>query len=383
MSTVHWQSVVDFVVLAIAIYLLLRWSREARALRFSLTILAFRVGALIARQLGLLITSWVLDASTIVGLLALVLVFQPELRRALMRLDVTRQKHMLRQAPATSAVSDAAWSLARDRCGALMVVARRDSLSELMTPGVALDGRVSSEILETIFRKDSLVHDGAAVIEGDVITSVGSVLPLTQRPHVPVEWGTRHRAGMGLVDRSDAIVVVVSEERGEVTLMCEGQAERMKDPSMLQTALGALVSNETGQSTRKRAVRLPELGLKTAALGLAALVWTATFLFPGRSVRERTVPVEFTNVPAGMTIAAQSTGIVQVWLRGTDFLFESVNLGALIVRCDLSAAHEGTNTIQLRTTAFDVPFGLTIEDIAPRQVNVRLASIPASGVERQ
>jgi hypothetical protein len=188
---------------------------------------------------------------------------------------------------------------------------------------------------------------------------------------------------MGLADRSDAIVVVVSEERGEVTLMCEGRAERMKDPSMLQTALRALVSHENAQSPRKRAVRLPKLGLQTAALGLAALVWTATFLFPGRSVREHTVPVEFTNVPAGMTIAAQSTGIVQVWLRGTDFLFESVNLDALIARCDLSTAHEGNNTIHLQVTAFDVPFGLKIEDIAPRQVNVRLAGTPASDAERQ
>src|ERR1700686_5641923 len=88
MATLHWQSVVDLLVLAIAIYLLLRWSREARALRLALSILALRVGALLAQQLGLLITGWVLDAATIVVILALVVVFQPELRRALMRLDL-------------------------------------------------------------------------------------------------------------------------------------------------------------------------------------------------------------------------------------------------------------------------------------------------------
>ena len=108
MSTTHWQSVVDFVVLAVAINVLLRWSREVRALRLTLTILAFRVGALLARQLDLLITSWVLDASMIVGLLALVVVFQPEVRRALMQVDVTRRRTQDRCVPAISAVSEAA-----------------------------------------------------------------------------------------------------------------------------------------------------------------------------------------------------------------------------------------------------------------------------------
>jgi diadenylate cyclase len=383
MNFVHWQSAVDFCVLAVAIYLLLRWSREARALRLTLTILAFRVGALLARQLDLLITSWVLDASTIVGLLALVVVFQPELRRALMQLDVTRRRSQHRHVAVVSVVSEAAWSLARVRCGALIVIARKDSLSELVTTGVVLDGQVSTEILESIFRKDSPVHDGATIIEGDLITRVSSVLPLTQRAQVPSEYGTRHRAGMGLTDRSDAIVVVVSEERGEVTLMWEGQARRIADAGELQTIMQTLTTNGNRASAPQSALRSPELGIKAAAVALAALVWSVTFLFPGRSVREQTVPVEFTNVPPGMTIAAQSTGMVQVWLRGTDFLFDSVNLETLVARCDLRAAHEGANIIQLQSGAFDVPFGLRIEGIAPREVNVRLASTSVSRAEQQ
>jgi diadenylate cyclase len=282
-----------------------------------------------------------------------------------------------------SVVSEAAWSLARVRCGALIVIARKDSLSELVTTGVVLDGQVSTEILESIFRKDSPVHDGATIIEGDLITRVSSVLPLTQRAQVPSEYGTRHRAGMGLTDRSDAIVVVVSEERGEVTLMWEGQARRIADAGELQTIMQTLTTNGNRASAPQSALRSPELGIKAAAVALAALVWSVTFLFPGRSVREQTVPVEFTNVPPGMTIAAQSTGMVQVWLRGTDFLFDSVNLETLVARCDLRAAHEGANIIQLQSGAFDVPFGLRIEGIAPREVNVRLASTSVSRAEQQ
>lgn len=373
MSIFRWQSVVDFVVLAVAIYILLRWSREARALRLTLAILALRVGALVSRQLDLLITSWVLDASTIVGVLALVIVFQPELRRALSQLDVTGHRHHRRHVPALSAISEATWSLARVRCGALIVIARKDTLSELVTPGIVLDGQLSAEMLESIFRKDSPVHDGAAIIEGDVIARVGSILPLTQRPQVPGKYGTRHRAAMGLSDRSDAIVVVVSEERGEVTLMWQGQARQMGNADELHEALRTLVLDREGHVRGVRWFPPQQLGLKSAAVALAAFVWGVTFLFPGRAVRERTVPVEFTNVPPGLTIAAQSTDVVQVWLRGTDVLLESVNLDTVVARCDLNTAHEGANNIPLQAGAFDIPFGLRIEGIAPSHVSVRLA----------
>src|SRR5579864_1695953 len=151
MSAIRWESAIDFFVLAVGIYLLLRWSRQARALRLALGILALRVGALLARQLGLLITGWVLDAATIVVILALVVVFQPELRRALMRLELAGRATPESRIPVVSAVSAAAWSLARARCGALMVMVRKDSIAELVTTGVRLDGRVSAEILEAVF----------------------------------------------------------------------------------------------------------------------------------------------------------------------------------------------------------------------------------------
>lgn len=379
----HWQSIVDFVVLTVGIYLLLRWSRDARALRVTLIILALRVGALLARQLDLLITSWVLDASTAIGLLALVIVFQPELRRALMQLDVTRRRSVNRHVPAIAAVSTAAFSLARDRCGALIALERKDSLSELTTAGVNLDGRVSAGILEALFRKDSPMHDGAAIVEGDMITRVGAVLPLTQRAQVPLHFGTRHRAAMGLTERSDAMVVVVSEERGEVTLMWEAHVRPMARVEDLQEALQTLVIGRDKTSGHHQPLRPRQIGLKTAAVALAALVWSVTFLFPGRSVREQTVPLEFTNVPPGMTIAGQSADTVRVWLRGTDFLFGSVNLDSLVARCDLRSAHGGANVIELQAGAFDVPFGFRIEGIAPRQVNVRLVDTSAAHAEQR
>src|SRR5579872_4467359 len=192
MTAIHWQSVVDFIVLAIALYLLLRWSRQARALRLALSILALRISALVARQFDLVITSWVFDAATIIAFLALLVVFQPELRRALMRFDITGRVAHQAKSSALSAIGTAAWSLAQTRCGALIVIGRKDTIAELVTSGVQLNGQVSADILTAVFQKSSPVHDGAAIIEGDLVTRVSAVLPLTQRPQVPERYGTRH-----------------------------------------------------------------------------------------------------------------------------------------------------------------------------------------------
>jgi diadenylate cyclase len=374
MTAVRWQNMVDFLVLAIGIYLLLRWSREARALRLAVSILALRVGSLLAHQLGLVITEWVLDAATIMVLLALVVVFQPELRRALMRLDLPRRRGHERAIPVASAVGAAAWSLARRRCGALIVVVQRDAITELVTPGIRLDGRVSAELLDAIFQKGSAIHDGAAIVEGDLVSSAGAILPLTQRPGVPAQYGTRHRAGMGLAERSDALVVVVSEERGEVTLIRGDQIRPMRDEAELVAALSGGTAAPDGRSKSLHSFRPTALRLPLLALALSAGVWGLAFLFPGTSVRVRSVPLEFMNVPQGLTIASQSMDTVEVWLRGSDFIFDSVNLESAVAHCDLAAAHDGSNVIRIPADAIDLPPGLSVVRLTPRQVMVRLTT---------
>ena len=377
MTAIRWQSAVDFVALTVAIYLLLRWSREARALRLALSILALRLGAVLTGQLDLLITTWVLDAATVVALLALVVGFQPELRRAVMRLDLPGRAAHERQLPALAAVAAAALALAKARCGALIVIVQEDSIAELVTGGVAVGARVSPELLQAVFQKDSPLHDGAVIVDGDQITQAGVILPFTQRP-APEHYGTRHRAAIGLTERSDAVVLVVSEERGEATLMREGHAEVMADADAL---VSALTTEPPADSRRTRkagsATRVP-FGLAAASLALSVLMWSTTFLLPGKSVRVQTVPVEFTNVPTALTIADQSADSLQVWLRATDFVLGSMNLAGLVARCDLGGAHEGMNVIHLDASVFDVPPGIKVEGLAPHELRVRLARAPSN-----
>ena len=150
----RWQSIVDFLVLTAAFYALLRWAHSAQALRIALSVVGLHALALLARRLDLVITSWVLDATAFLAILFLLLIFQPELRGAFMRLDSAFRYWPRPQSAvikSNRAIADAAFDLAHDCVGALLVIVRRDTIHELLTDGVPLEAGISSQLLEAIF----------------------------------------------------------------------------------------------------------------------------------------------------------------------------------------------------------------------------------------
>lgn len=376
----RWQSVVDFVVLAPSIYLLLRWSRDARALRVTIGILGLEVGALVAGQLDLVITVWVLHAAAVGAGVVLIVLFQPELRHALNTLEVVLKRYERRGAlsQALEVVSAAAFSLAGAGRGALLVLTRHDSVNELLPGGVPLGGHVSPEILEAIFRKVSPVHDGATIVEGDRITRVGALLPLSQNEKLPRTWGTRHRAGMGLAERSDAIVVVASEERGDVTLMHDGAFRRVESADAMLIELKTLFAPEpTVRSTRY--FRRSELLLQSAAIALAVVIVAATSLVGGTIVRVRTVPIEAVNLAPGLRIVDQSAIAAQVRLRGSSWALDSMEGALLTARADVQNLSEGVQEIGLRVPG-PLPPSVTVEVISPERITFRLRPVKDAGV---
>ena len=161
---VRWQSVVDFLVLTTALYILLRWAQQARALRVALVVLGLHAGALVARHFDLVLTSWVLDGAAILAMVVLLLVFQAELRRFFMRLDsllIWRSQAASRLTETYQSIAQAAFRLAGTSIGALIVIVRRNAVAELVSGGITLEASVSPEILEAVFQKTSPVHDGA------------------------------------------------------------------------------------------------------------------------------------------------------------------------------------------------------------------------------
>jgi uncharacterized protein (TIGR00159 family) len=376
-NLVRWQSVVDFVVLTAAIYILLRWAQQARALRVALVVLGLHAGALVSRHFDLVLTSWVLDGAAILAIVVLLLVFQAELRRFFMRLDSLlswRSQSASRLGETYKAIAQAAFHLAAGRVGALIVIVRRNAVAELVSGGIILEAAVSPEILESIFQKTSPVHDGAVIVRGDRIVRAAAVLPLTERERVPSYYGTRHRAAMGLSERCDALVVVVSEERGEVTLMETRRPVIYDDETKLAQTLEKLCA-QPPQDTRSRLQQwfLTNTRVKLAAVGLAAAIWSTSFLSTGTTVRTVSVPVQFVSVPTGMDIATQVDRLA-VQVRGSAWMMDSVSLTRLVASFSLRGAQVGTRTLKVGSGNINLPPGIAMERVEPEKFSVRLVN---------
>jgi uncharacterized protein (TIGR00159 family) len=383
MSFARWQTVVDFLVLAVVFYVMLRWARSARALRIALGVVGLHALALLARELDLVITSWLLDFLAILAVVLLLLVFQPELRRVFMGLDsaLRRSPHALPTSlPYSREIAEACFDLAPAHVGALIVIVLKDSIGELLEGGSSVDADISSKLLRAIFQKESPLHDGAVIVERGRISKANVVLPLTHRRDVPEFYGTRHRAAMGLAERCDALVLVVSEERGQVSLMRGNTIHHFADQTKLIEALQVSSSGKRESvETRIRRVFLANLPLKLGALGLASLIWSMSFLAAGTTIRTVTVPIEFSSVPTGMEIAEQSVDTVDVQVRGSRWVMDSLSLGNLIARFTLGDLGPGWHKLALASGTLDLPPGVILDRTTPARVLVRLTRAGAPG----
>jgi uncharacterized protein (TIGR00159 family) len=381
LPVVRWHIVADFLVLTVAFYALLCWARSARAMRIALGIVGLRALALLASRLNLVVTSWVLDASAILAVLVLLLIFQPELRRTFMQLDSSLKLWPRPAATGTHtnhAIATAAFALAKYQLGALLVITRRDAIGDLLEGGVAIGAETSEELLEAIFQKVSPLHDGAVIITGNRILRAGVVLPLTKRNDMPSSYGTRHRAAVGLAERCDALVIAVSEERSEVTLMDGPTTSRIEDPEQLVATLEGLIdSTREGTAARLRRYFLKNLDLKFAAFGLAAVIWGMSFLAAGATIRTFSVPIEFSNVPEGMEVTSQSADTLDIQVQGSPWMMDSVNLSKYVGRFDLRKIQPGWHTLQFQQNTLDLPPGITVDRVTPATLRVQVAPAAA------
>jgi hypothetical protein len=273
--------------------------------------------------------------------------------------------------------------MARERVGALLVLPRRDSTAELTEGGIAIGSEISQELILAIFQKVSPLHDGALTVEDGRLARAGVVLPLTQRRDVPGCYGTRHRAGMGLAERCDALVIVVSEERGEVTLMEGRDVRTVERPAELAAVLLKLQEGPREKpGARIRRLLVSHLRLKMAALGLAGLVWSMSFLASGTTIRMVNVPIEFSNVPGGMEVADESTDSVELQIRGSPWIMDSVSMNKLIARFDLRQLRPGNHSLELAPRMLDLPPGIVVDRVTPAHVRLVLTEMKPAAPAR-
>ena len=236
--------IVDILVVSIIFYSLLRLIRSTSAARVARAILLLLAITLLTDVLNLYTLNWLLNKILEVGAIALIIVFQPELRRALERVGAQLHFHLLSTESAASieqsavnATVQACEIMSRERTGVLIVFERTSSLEDYQKTGIVIDARVSSELLRNIFFTKASLHDGAVIIRNERIAAAGCVLPLTENRNISSDLGTRHRAGIGMSEVSDAVVVIVSEETGTISVAISGMLKRHLAPQTLEKLL--------------------------------------------------------------------------------------------------------------------------------------------------
>jgi len=243
-SGISITDVIDILIVAFVIYNVLRFIRETRAEQLVKGLLVLVVAAFVSDYFNLHVLNWILRGTMTLGVIALVIVFQPELRRGLevvgrsrivkapfVHLDKEKAKVL------TSKFIKAVDYFSTAKIGALIILERETSLNDIAETGTHIGADVSVELLQNIFFVGAPLHDGAVIVRGDKVFAAGCVLPLTHNNTLGKDLGTRHRAGIGITENSDAIAIIVSEETGIISIAVDGKLTRFLDIKTVEKTL--------------------------------------------------------------------------------------------------------------------------------------------------
>lgn len=236
--------VIDVAIVAFVVYKILNFIEETRAEQLVKGLVVLVGATFLSNLFNLHTLNWILEGTLTLGVIALIIVFQPELRRALEyigRSKIIRKQfgemNKERAKQITSTLIKAVDYFSVGRIGALIILERETALNDIVETGTKVDGRITEELLGAIFYEGAPLHDGATIIRGDRIVAAGCVLPLTQNRTLSKDLGTRHRAGIGITEHSDAIALIVSEETGIISLAIDGKLSRFLDIKTVEKTL--------------------------------------------------------------------------------------------------------------------------------------------------
>ena len=244
LSDMQWSDYLDIALVAYLIYLVLPLIRSNSTMRIARAVIAVVIIAWLTEEWQLYTLNFILNQFMTIGLLALVILFQPELRRMLDRLgNVKLRSFFAGPKPAQEmerVIAETVMAceiMGREKVGALIVFSREMNLAEYTKTGTSIDGQVSEQLIRNIFFPKAALHDGAMIIRDGRVTAAGCVLPLSDSNRLSADLGTRHRAGVGMSEVSDAVVIIVSEETGTISVAVGGMLKRHLAPQTLDRLL--------------------------------------------------------------------------------------------------------------------------------------------------
>ncbi len=368
---IGWQNVLDIVLntyILFRLYVLFRGTNVLRVLLFMGVLLVFRQ---VAFSMGLIITSWVMQGVIAVAALVIIVVFRNEISSVLKTRDL---KFFLWGIPRqqlktpVGIIVESVYELARKKIGALIVLPLSKGMESVVQEGITWQGKLSKEMLMSIFWQDNPVHDGAVVIHGDRITEVGVILPLSKRTDLPSRFGTRHRAAVGLAEQTDAMVIVVSEERGTITLVRNKQIYDINDSKVLEK----LLIQHAGGDSSARDIKKETRELAVAATVCLVCVTGLWFSFSRglETLATHDVPIEFVKSDQKMEVFSSSASSVRLLVSGSRPLIRSLGPDRINVKLTLANTTPGKNSLSVGRNAISLPPGISVKSIEPSTLEV-------------
>jgi len=382
-TNLRFQDVFDILFLSVLVYHLYLWFWGTKAFKALVGLLAMGVIFTLARFWGLFLTTWVFQILWQVLVVLIIILFQSEIRQVLERvnpLQMIRLRRFSKSADWMPNLVTAIFSLAKLKTGALIIFERADLVEELITGGVPLESEPSPELLMSIFHKESPLHDGALLIRRGRIAKAACYLPLSSAEGLPKEWGTRHRAALGLSERCDALVVVISEERGEISVAQGRQIIHVTNIEQLSILVQeALASNGPAIKSWPEmilAITVHRWPIKIASLGLVCLFW---LLLAGQQNFEVTikVPLEVKNLPEKIEVSEPVNPEIAITVQGLRKDASTLSRRNVHAEVDLSMARFGNRVFRITRDRIILPNDrIKVVSIEPPLIEFSLRETP-------
>lgn len=381
LNEVGFFDLVDIVVMSALIYWVLAWFKKTRA-AFVLTGILIVAGFyLIARQFNLFLTASVFQGFFAVILVAVVVIFQEELRHLFEKVAVfgLRPRFGKQKSPRLSRAEVAILvrtlnEMAKSHIGGIIVIRGKDMILRHLEGGEILNGKISEALLQSLFDPHSEGHDGAVIVEGDKILSFGVLLPLSKNFKQLGKGGTRHAAALGISELTDALCLVVSEEKGTISIARHGEIHTMLEPEQLSMLLEEFYQE---MHPHKEPVRWSDffrknLQEKGMAIGVALLLWF--FQVHGSKIVYHSflIPIEYAEFPEKLTVSELEPNRVEVTFSGPRRSFYFLDKNEIRLNIKTWQIKEGVRIKKITASDFDVPKNLTIENIEPSRIKLHI-----------
>jgi uncharacterized protein (TIGR00159 family) len=373
-SSLRWQDIVDISLVSYILfrfYVLFRGTNAFRVL-IGMTMLWFFQQ--VAVSMGLIVTSWVVQGIVALGAFIIIVIFRNEIRSVL---QASHLKAILWDVSSKAVVStieiivQSVYDMGLRKCGALIVFPGKDDVAEVVQSGIPWKGEISKEMILSVFWPDNPVHDGAAIIQGDQIIQVSAILPLSRRDDLPTYYGTRHRAALGLAEATDALIIAVSEERGDVVVARGGTLKVVKQKRKLEQIL----RQHKGVASKKGRELIKEK-LMVAAAALFSVIFITGVWFSvsrgGDTLLTFESPVVYLNRDPSMEIVQTSVNTVSLELEGSGALIKSIKPDQVQVKLDLTQSKVGPNSFSITRESISLPPGIILKGVTPTVVEVDL-----------